>query len=93
MLKTLVHQAHEIIITEEYVLSGAHQCNYNLQDNTIFLIQMTWIFATAWEVLTLCLAIWMAVKQIRERQRPSTGWVVGDCFTILMKTHVFYFLR
>jgi hypothetical protein len=46
----------------------------------------------AWEVLTLCLAVWMAVKHFREKQWPSTGWAVMDCFTILIKTHVFYFL-
>ena len=52
---------------------------------------ITWILGTAWEVVALCLAIWIAVKHFKELQRPSTGWIVGDCFTVLVKTHVFYF--
>ncbi|OAX30537.1 hypothetical protein K503DRAFT_870975 [Rhizopogon vinicolor AM-OR11-026] len=55
------------------------------------LMQITWILTTAWETLALVLAVWIAVKHFREVQRPSAGWTVGDCFTILIKTHVFYF--
>jgi hypothetical protein len=72
-------------ISGAYVLSGVHQCSYS---GTIALIETTWILGMAWEILTLCLATWTAVKHFRE----STGRV-GDCFTILMKTHVFYFSR
>ncbi|OAX41048.1 hypothetical protein K503DRAFT_780973 [Rhizopogon vinicolor AM-OR11-026] len=35
--------------------------------------------------------VWIVVKHFHEVQRPSTGWSVGDCFTVLVKTHVFYF--
>lgn len=48
-----------------------------------------WIIITAWEVLTLCLAVWIAARHFRELQ--STGSVVGDCFTVLIKTHMLYF--
>ena len=68
-------------------------CIYDLQGDTMILVEITWILATAWESLTLFLAVWIAVKHFRELQRPSSGWTVGDCFTILIKTHVFYFAR
>jgi len=82
-----------IWISEEYVLSGAHLCGYAYQGNAIILDEITWILGTAWESLTLFLAVWIAVKHFRELQRPSSGWTVVDCFTILIKTHVFYFAR
>jgi len=52
---------------------------------------MTWALNAAWEIFALCFAVWIAVKHFHEVQRPSTGWSVGDCFTVLVKTHVFYF--
>jgi len=76
-------------VAEEYVLSGIHLCGYNLPADTQFLTEMTWILGTAWEILTLCLAVWAAVQHFRELQRP--GWAVGDCFVVLINTHVFYF--
>jgi hypothetical protein len=54
---------------------------------------MTWILSTVWEVLALCLAVWIVVKHLRELQRSSTGWAIGDCFAVLMRTHVIYFAR
>jgi hypothetical protein len=48
---------------------------------------------TTWAVLALCLAVCVAVKHFRELQRASTGWAVWDCFTILIRAHVFYFSR
>ncbi|OAX31703.1 hypothetical protein K503DRAFT_57877 [Rhizopogon vinicolor AM-OR11-026] len=54
---------------------------------------MTWILGTIWEIIALCLAVWIAVKHFRElRQlRSSTGSIIEDCFTVLIKTHMFYF--
>jgi hypothetical protein len=71
-------------------LSGAHLCNYEDSDTDLFLLQTTWILGTAWEILAFSLAVWIAVKHFREL---SMGWVVEDCFTILIETHVFYFAR
>jgi len=73
------------------VISGIiHMCT-SMDDASFLLSPITWILGTAWEVIALCLAIWIAVKHFKELQRPSTGWTVGDCFTVLVKTHVFYF--
>ena len=63
----------------------------SLEVSPTFLGPITWILGTAWEVVALCFAIWIAVKHFKELQRSSTGWTVGDCFMVLMKTHVFYF--
>jgi len=57
-----------------------------------FWANTTWILGAAWEAFTLFLAVWIAVKHFRELPRP-TRWAIGDCFRILVKTHVFYFAR
>ncbi|KAG0691922.1 hypothetical protein DFH29DRAFT_1074126 [Suillus ampliporus] len=78
-------------IPEELILSGTYQCSINFEGDVPLLYSITWIFATIWEVLALCLAIWIAVKHFRELRRQSAGGIIGDCFTVLMKTHVGYF--
>ncbi|KAG0692487.1 hypothetical protein DFH29DRAFT_1073713 [Suillus ampliporus] len=78
-------------IPEELILSGTYQCSINFEGDVPLLYSITWIFATIWEVLALCLAIWIAVKHFRELRRQLAGGIIGDCFTVLMKTHVGYF--
>ncbi|OAX30602.1 hypothetical protein K503DRAFT_778111 [Rhizopogon vinicolor AM-OR11-026] len=75
---------------EEYVLSGTYSCDYGVLGDVMVLNLITWVLGTVGEIIALCLAVWIAVKHFRELQRPSAGWTV-DCFTILIKTHVFYF--
>lgn len=75
---------------EELILSGTYQCNFVAGDVS-FLFFITWILAAVWEAITLCLAVWIAVKHFRELRRYSAGGIVRDCFTALIKTHVFYF--
>lgn len=77
---------------EEFVLSGTYQCYVNFGDNANLSYSIYWMFITAWEVLALCLAIWIAVKHFRELQRPSPGWIIGDCFMALTKSHLVYFV-
>jgi hypothetical protein len=50
---------------------------------------------TVWEVLALCLSVWIAVKHFRDLRRLdlSTGSIIGDCFRVLIKSHVLYFAR
>ncbi|KAG2130813.1 uncharacterized protein EDB93DRAFT_1255704 [Suillus bovinus] len=78
---------------EEYVLSGTYQCQVNYpEDSDVLLMNpITWILGTVWEVLALCLAVWIAVKHIRELRRHSAGGIIGDCFSVLIKTHMAYF--
>ncbi|KAG1790641.1 uncharacterized protein HD556DRAFT_1310427 [Suillus plorans] len=76
---------------EESALSGTYQCIFNYSGDSQFLGSMTWILGTAWEVLALCLAVWIAVKHFRELRRDSTRSIIVDCFTVLMQTHASYF--
>ena len=80
-------------MSEEYILSGAHMCSYELQGDVQLWIKLTWVLTTAWEILALCLAVRVAVKHFRELQGPSTRWTLRDTFTVLVKTHIFYFAR
>ncbi|KAG2090408.1 hypothetical protein BD769DRAFT_415820 [Suillus cothurnatus] len=80
------------ITGEEFVLSGTYECTADFVGDSQFLSSMTWILGTVWEVLTLCLAVWIAVKHFRELRQHSTSGIIGDCFTVLMKTHLSYFV-
>ncbi|KAG2133244.1 uncharacterized protein EDB93DRAFT_1107625 [Suillus bovinus] len=37
-------------------------------------------------------AVWIALKHFRELRQHSAGGIIGDCFTVLMKTHMSYFV-
>jgi hypothetical protein len=80
---------------EELILSGFHLCGYNYEGDAQLLFSMIWMLNTVWEVLALCLSVWIAVKHFRDLRRlgPSTGSTIGDCFRVLMKSHVLYFAR
>ncbi|KAG1774121.1 hypothetical protein EV702DRAFT_1270135 [Suillus placidus] len=65
------------------------ECTYHDSGaDTQLLIAETWILVTVWELLALCLAVWIVIKHLRELRRPSTGWTVQDCFTVLNQTHL-----
>ncbi|KAG2348011.1 hypothetical protein BDR05DRAFT_600717 [Suillus weaverae] len=75
---------------EELILSSTYMCTYDMGTSELP-ITMIWILNIIWEVLALCLALWVSVKHFRERSRSSAGRIVGDCFTVLIKTHMLYF--
>jgi hypothetical protein len=77
-------------ITEDLIIPDTHQC---IIGGNVPLTAETWLLNTAWEVLTLSLALWSAVKHFRELQQPWARWTIGDCFTVLIKSHVLYFVR
>ncbi|KAG2360449.1 hypothetical protein BDR07DRAFT_147327 [Suillus spraguei] len=52
---------------------------------------ISWILVTVWEVLALCLAVWVAIKHFEEFRQHSAGGIIGDCFRVLIETHMFYF--
>jgi hypothetical protein len=72
-----------------------HICNYEYEGDAVLWTSMLWMLNTVWEVLALCLSVWIAVKHFRDLRRlgPSTGSTIGDCFRALMKSHVLYFAR
>ncbi|KAG1798949.1 uncharacterized protein HD556DRAFT_1440010 [Suillus plorans] len=80
-------------VGEELILSGTYMCNYEFKLNSEFLFSMVWMLNTVWEVLAFCLAVWIAVKHWCGRRRlgPSTGSTIGDCFRMLIQSHVLYF--
>jgi len=73
----------------EVLLSGAYQCTDNAQH--LNLIADTWILNTAWEALVLFLAVWISIKHFLELRRSLARSRIGDCFTVLIKTHLLYF--
>ncbi|KAG2036729.1 hypothetical protein BDR03DRAFT_959301 [Suillus americanus] len=74
------------------VLSGSYVCSPSFNGNGVLLVDITWIIGIAWEVVALCLAVWIAVKHICELRRSSPGGgILGDCFMVMIKTHVAYF--
>ncbi|KAG2093911.1 uncharacterized protein F5147DRAFT_779201 [Suillus discolor] len=81
------------VVAEETILSGIYLCGYEYGGDGQLLFSITWILNTVWEVLTLCLSVWVAVKHFRELRRlgPSTGSTIGDCFRVLIQSHVLYF--
>ncbi|KAG1795379.1 uncharacterized protein HD556DRAFT_1526737 [Suillus plorans] len=76
---------------EKLILLGTCRCQINYAEDIILLNSITWILATVWEVLALCLAIWIAVEHFHELRQHSAGGIIEDCFTVLMKTHLVYF--
>lgn len=79
-------------IPEELILSGTYQCIYEWEGD-ISLDSMAWVLYITWEILALSLAVWITVKHFHELRRSSSGQAIGDCFMVLMKTHVLYFVR
>jgi hypothetical protein len=81
--------------SEELILSGTHVCNYGFEGNVQLLMAIVWTLNTVWEVLALCLSVWIAVKHFRDLRRLEslTGSTIEDCFRVLIKSHVLYFAR
>jgi hypothetical protein len=75
------------------ILFGTYQCSIVYAGDTPLLGAVTWILATVWEVFALCLAAWAAVKHFNELQQHSAGGSIGYYFTVMIKTHIFYFAR
>jgi hypothetical protein len=80
---------------EEVILSDTYECGYNYEGDSELLITIVWILGTAWEVLALFLSVWIAVRHFRDmrRFRSSGGSIIEDCFTVMIKSHLLYFVR
>ncbi|KAG1809776.1 uncharacterized protein HD556DRAFT_2981 [Suillus plorans] len=82
---TVIQSSH--LTGEEVVLSGTYQCKD--WGNSFLLSAVTWILGTVWEALALYLSVRIAIKHFRERL--LTRSIIEDVFTMLIKSHVFYF--
>ncbi|KAG2101559.1 uncharacterized protein F5147DRAFT_310604 [Suillus discolor] len=86
-----------ILLTEQTswvtLSSNTYICYYEYQGDVELLPSMNWIIYIVWEVLTLCLSLWIAVKHFRDLRRleSTTGSTIGDCFKVLIQYHVLYF--
>jgi hypothetical protein len=88
---TVIQHSH--YLSEELVLSGTYRCVNMERLDSARLITVTWILGSVWEVLALFLALRVAVKHVCGLQQfRSTGQIIRDCFTVLIKTHVLYFV-
>ncbi|KAG0698863.1 hypothetical protein DFH29DRAFT_80143 [Suillus ampliporus] len=80
------------VTAEELILSGTHTCtNFNDMDG-LRLNDEALIPTAIWEILALCLAIWIVIRRFRELRQTPTGSTIGDCFTVLTKSHALYFV-
>jgi hypothetical protein len=79
---------------EEGVFSGAYQCAIVFVDiYDVRLHDAAWIPTIVWELLAFCLAAWIVVKHwCGLRQHGSTGSTIRDSFTVLIKSHMLYFV-
>ncbi|KAG2108893.1 uncharacterized protein F5147DRAFT_773227 [Suillus discolor] len=50
------------IVAEELILSGMYMCSYAAEGDAELLNSMIWVLNAIWEVLALCLSVWIAVK-------------------------------
>jgi hypothetical protein len=78
---------------EELIVFGTYQCTIAYAGDISLLNAITWIIAIVWEVLSLCLEVWVGVKHFNEMRQYSAGGIIGDCFTVMIKTHILYFAR
>ncbi|KAG2033279.1 hypothetical protein BDR03DRAFT_1094451 [Suillus americanus] len=77
----------------ELILSGMYMCTFKNDGDTQRLSSIVWMLNTVWEVLALCLSVWIAVKHFRDLRQLglSSGSTIGDCFGVLIKSHALYF--
>ncbi|KAG2115774.1 uncharacterized protein F5147DRAFT_833936 [Suillus discolor] len=80
-------------IWEEFILSGTYQCHVVAEDQPQLSL-WSWVIGIAWEALTLCLAVWIAIQHFRkiERVGRSTASTIGDFLAVLIKSHVLHFI-
>ncbi|KAG2095098.1 uncharacterized protein F5147DRAFT_718762 [Suillus discolor] len=74
----------------EIVIYGIHQCSPTGSSSN--LVTEAWGISTAWELTTLCLAVWVVVKYLRELKQPLAKLTLGNYFRVLIETHAFYFI-
>ncbi|KAG2127893.1 uncharacterized protein EDB93DRAFT_195700 [Suillus bovinus] len=77
---------------EEFVLSGYHICLVQIDTPQMNLNHEMVIPTAIWEILAFLLAVWVVILRFREMQQSRTGSSIGDCFTMLIKSHALYFL-
>ncbi|KAG2124171.1 hypothetical protein DEU56DRAFT_827942 [Suillus clintonianus] len=78
----------------EIILSGNNMC-FNINDSPGSLQSLNYLMfipTFVWEILALSLSLWIVIKHFRELRQSSTGSIIEDCFTALIRSHVPYFV-
>lgn len=83
----IISKVNSMVSSEELILSGTYQCAFNVEGNIEILIALVWILTAVWEVLALCLSLWMAVKYFHDSRQLQQSTIVE----VLMKSHAVYF--
>ncbi|KAG2369039.1 hypothetical protein BDR07DRAFT_1389394 [Suillus spraguei] len=80
-------------VAVELILFGIHMCRDAFEGDAEPLAIAIWTLNTVWEILALCLSVWIAVKHFLDLRRfnASGRSAMGDCFKVLVKSHVLYF--
>ncbi|KAG2047642.1 hypothetical protein BDR06DRAFT_1013655 [Suillus hirtellus] len=94
---TAINLANTVMVTinmkyisaEQVILSGTYQC---VADNPRPSNIISYTLTGVWEIFTLCLAVRISLKHFRELRQHSAGGIIRDCFMVLMKTHMSYFV-
>ncbi|KAG2107140.1 uncharacterized protein F5147DRAFT_837412 [Suillus discolor] len=81
------------LVAQELILSGTYMCLFSFEGDGKLSFLMIWIINAVWELLALCLSVWIVVKHFRDLRRlgSSTGSTIRDCFRVLIRSHVHYF--
>lgn len=80
--------AGSLDVLDEIIVLGTYHCVIEGTDPSV---AKSWILITVWEVLALCLAVWITLKHFRELRRSRIGSTIRDWFTVLIKSHLLYF--
>lgn len=76
----------------EKILSGNRQCFENMSAEDARLNAETTVPTTVWEILALCLAVWIVIKHFCELKKSRTGTNIRECLMVLMRGHILYFV-
>ncbi|KAG2104411.1 uncharacterized protein F5147DRAFT_775674 [Suillus discolor] len=77
---------------KEFVLSGYHICLVQIDTYRMNLNHEMVIPIAIWEILAFLLAVWIVILRFYEIRQSQSGSTIGDCFTMLIKSHALYFL-
>lgn len=76
-------------LMDELILADNHLCACleNSEGHPQFVMGETRMF----EVLALCLEVWVALKRFQKLKRPPTDYITRDSFAVSLKMSVLYF--
>jgi hypothetical protein len=80
------------VSAQEAVLSGYYICIDYMDAYKTNLTYESMISTAVWEILALFLTVWIVIKHFHELRQSPSGATIGNCLTMLIQSHAFYFL-